>query len=50
MTPGKVMNSATDHLITSFVQLEALYRETRPPSIAKETDRITPAPRFPTIY
>jgi PPOX class probable FMN-dependent enzyme len=34
-----------DHLITTMDELEALYGETHPPSIAKETDRITPAYR-----
>ena len=34
-----------DHLITTMEALNALYGETMPPSIAKETDRITPAYR-----
>jgi len=34
-----------DHLITTMEALEGLYGETHPPSVAKETDRITPAYR-----
>jgi uncharacterized protein len=34
-----------EHLITTMAQLESLYGETHPPSIAKETDRITSAYR-----
>ena len=34
-----------EHLITTMAQLESLYGDTMPPSIAKETDRITPAYR-----
>ena len=34
-----------DHLVTTMDQLESLYGDTMPPSIAKETDRITPAYR-----
>ena len=34
-----------EHLITTIAQLESLYGDTMPPSIAKETDRITPAYR-----
>src|SRR5215217_8421482 len=34
-----------EHLITTMAQLESLYGETHPPSIAKETDRITPGYR-----
>jgi PPOX class probable FMN-dependent enzyme len=45
MTPGKVMENGADHLITTLAQLVALYGETHPPSIAKETDRITAAYR-----
>jgi uncharacterized protein len=35
----------TNHFVTTMDQLKALYGETLPPSIAKETDRITPAYR-----
>jgi PPOX class probable FMN-dependent enzyme len=45
ITLGKVMNNATNHLLTTMDALDALYGETMPPSIAKETDRITPAYR-----
>jgi PPOX class probable FMN-dependent enzyme len=45
MTLGKVMENGADHLITTLAQLVALYGETHPPSIAKETDRITAAYR-----
>ena len=34
-----------EHLITTMAQLESLYGDTMPPSIAKEADRITPAYR-----
>jgi len=34
-----------EHLITTMAQLESLYGDIMPPSIAKETDRITPAYR-----
>ena len=32
---------SNDHLVTSIEQLEAIYGETHPPALAKETDRIT---------
>src|SRR5215211_528172 len=34
-----------DHLVITMEALEGLYGETHPPSIAKETDRITPGYR-----